>query len=96
MQAQLQHLFSTLIEFEQLKKVIRKGKPVGLERYENSAEHSWHVALAALLCAEFSTTPIDINEVVNMLRPLHKNSFHSFLCRSKKWSVGEGSKINRL
>ena len=32
------------IEIEKLKGVLRKSRPVGLDRHENSAEHSWHVA----------------------------------------------------
>ncbi|GGI73395.1 hypothetical protein GCM10007978_08930 [Shewanella hanedai] len=35
-----------IVEIEKLKDVKRKTRPVGLQRYENSAEHSWHVCLA--------------------------------------------------
>ncbi len=45
----------------------RKTRPVGLERYENSAEHSWHVCLAALALKEFSNVEIDIQKVIMML-----------------------------
>ncbi|PST91273.1 hypothetical protein [Photobacterium jeanii] len=30
-----------MVEVEKLKAVIRNTRPVGLERYENSAEYSW-------------------------------------------------------
>jgi putative hydrolase of HD superfamily len=56
-----------IVEIEKLKGVHRKTRPVGLERYENSAEHSWHVCLAALALKEFSNVEIDIQKVIMML-----------------------------
>ena len=56
-----------IVEIEKLKDVHRKTRPVGLERYENSAEHSWHVCLAALALKEFSNVKIDIQKVIMML-----------------------------
>ncbi len=56
-----------IVEIEKLKDVQRKTRPVGLDRYENSAEHSWHVCLAALALKEFSNVEIDIQKVIMML-----------------------------
>jgi putative hydrolase of HD superfamily len=56
-----------IIEVEQLKAVQRKTRPVGLDRYENSAEHSWHVCLAALMLKDFADEAIDIDRVIKML-----------------------------
>ena len=56
-----------IVEIEKLKQVHRKTKPVGLDRYENSAEHSWHVCLSALMLKDYADEPIDINRVVRML-----------------------------
>ena len=56
-----------IVEIEKLKDVHRKTRPVGLERYENSAEHSWHVCLAALALKEFTNEEIDIQKVIMML-----------------------------
>ena len=36
-----------VLELDKLKGVTRKTRPLGLERYENSAEHSWQLALFA-------------------------------------------------
>ncbi len=36
-----------IVESEKLKSVIRRSNPVGMTRHENSAEHSWSLALAA-------------------------------------------------
>lgn len=54
-----------LLELEKLKAVLRKTKPVGLERYENSAEHSWQTALTALVFLE--ETDLDVLRVLKML-----------------------------
>ena len=56
-----------MIEIEKLKDVHRKTRPVGLERYENSAEHSWHVCLSALMLKDYSNEPINIDRVIKML-----------------------------
>ena len=58
---------SFIIEIEKLKDIHRKTRPVGLERYENSAEHSWHVCLAALALKEFADEEVDIQKVIMML-----------------------------
>ena len=49
-----------IIEVEKLKGVLRKTRPVGFERYENSAEHSWHVCIAALMLKDYANEEIDI------------------------------------
>ena len=54
-------------EIDQLKSVLRKTRPLGMERYENSAEHSWQVTLAALMLKDYAAEPVDINRVLRML-----------------------------
>ena len=56
-----------VVETEKLKAVQRKTRPVGLDRYENSAEHSWHVCLTALMLRDFANEDIDIDKVIRML-----------------------------
>ncbi|WP_457674325.1 HD domain-containing protein [Thiolapillus sp.] len=56
-----------IVEVEKLKAVLRKTRPVGLGRYENSAEHSWHVCLAALMLQNFANEALDIDRVIRML-----------------------------
>ncbi|WP_226648376.1 HD domain-containing protein [Microbulbifer variabilis] len=56
-----------IIEIEKLKDVQRKTRPVGLKRYENSAEHSWHVCLCALILKDYSNDPLNIDRVIKML-----------------------------
>ncbi|HEY0735232.1 MAG TPA: HD domain-containing protein [Herpetosiphonaceae bacterium] len=57
-----------LNEVEKLKLVYRRNKTVDQARYENSAEHSWHIALMALILAEHADAPnIDLFRVLKML-----------------------------
>ena len=63
----IEHVLGFMIEIEKLKDVHRKTRPVGLERYENSAEHSWHVCLSALMLKDYSNEPINIDRVIKML-----------------------------
>src|SRR5215207_80229 len=57
-----------LNEVEKLKLIYRRNKTIDQTRYENSAEHSWHVALMALILAEHTDTPnVDLFRVVKML-----------------------------
>ncbi len=56
-----------IVEIEKLKDVHRKTRPVGLDRYENSAEHSWHVCLSALMLKDYANEEVDIDRVIKML-----------------------------
>jgi putative hydrolase of HD superfamily len=50
-----------------LKGVLRQTVLGGLDRRENSAEHSWHIALMALTLAEHAPAGTDIGRVTAML-----------------------------
>jgi putative hydrolase of HD superfamily len=63
----MQHIIDFILETDRLKTVERKTRPRGLERFENSAEHSWQLALAASALASFAEPGVDINRVVRML-----------------------------
>jgi putative hydrolases of HD superfamily len=56
-----------LIELDRLKQVIRRNRVDGGSRRENTAEHSWHLAMFAIILAEHSPQPIDVPRVVAML-----------------------------
>lgn len=56
-----------IAEVDKLKQVLRRTSPIGVERRENSAEHSWQVVLCALLLHEHATESVDILRVVQML-----------------------------
>ena len=63
----MQQIVDFILELEKLKAVTRKVRPVGLERNENSAEHSWQLALMAASLASYAESNIDINRVISML-----------------------------
>jgi putative hydrolase of HD superfamily len=63
----MQQIINFILELEKLKGVTRKVRPVGLDRYENSAEHSWQLAMLAVALARYAESPIDINRVIRML-----------------------------
>ncbi|HAV1334152.1 phosphohydrolase [Vibrio parahaemolyticus] len=57
-----------LIELDKLKSVLRRTRVKSAEgRLENSGEHSWHVALMAVLMEEHANAPVDICRVMKML-----------------------------
>lgn len=56
-----------LIEIDALKHVMRRALLVNGARRENTAEHSWHVALMAMVLAEHANEPVDVSRVVKML-----------------------------
>jgi len=64
---EIEQLIEFMIEAEKLKDVHRKTRPVGLERFENSAEHSWHVALMAMMMKDYANEDINIDRVIKML-----------------------------
>jgi putative hydrolase of HD superfamily len=43
----MQEIVDFILELDKLKRVTRKTRPLGLDRYENTAEHSWQIALLA-------------------------------------------------
>jgi putative hydrolase of HD superfamily len=63
----MQQIVDFILELDKLKSVTRKVRPLGLDRYENSAEHSWQLALLAASLAHHAETAIDINRVIGML-----------------------------
>ncbi|EKM23443.1 MULTISPECIES: HD domain-containing protein [Vibrio] len=64
----LEKQLALLIELDQLKSVLRRTRVKSADRrLENSGEHSWHVALMAVLMQEHANTPIDIARVMKML-----------------------------
>jgi putative hydrolases of HD superfamily len=63
----LDQQLSFVIELDKLKNVLRQTLLTDRSRRENSAEHSWHLATAAVVLAEYASAPIDVTKVVRML-----------------------------
>lgn len=56
-----------ILEIDRLKSVVRRASLLDRSRRENTAEHSWQIALMAVLLAEYADPQVDINHVVTML-----------------------------
>ncbi|MFW0738116.1 HD domain-containing protein [Flavobacterium sp. T12S277] len=54
-------------EIDKVKYIQRKTKLFHSDRNENDAEHSWHLALMAIVLAEHSDEPIDVLKVIKMV-----------------------------
>ena len=57
-----------MLEIDKLKQVLRKTILINRSREENSAEHSWHIALTVFLFSEYAKDQeIDLCRVMKML-----------------------------
>lgn len=63
----LEQQLNFLREIDRLKSVVRQSPLLDKSRKENSAEHSWHLAMYALLLSEYASGPVDTNRVLQML-----------------------------
>jgi len=63
----MQAIVDFILEVDKLKAVTRKIRLRDGERYENSAEHSWQLALLALSLAPHAPAGIDMDRVIRML-----------------------------
>lgn len=56
-----------LLELDRLKGVLRQSLLLDSSRRENDAEHSWHLALMALVLAEYAAEPVDLAHAVQLV-----------------------------
>ena len=56
-----------LVEIDQMKNVLRQTLLADGSRRESDAEHSWHLAMYAMLLSEYAPEPVDISRVVRMV-----------------------------
>jgi len=63
----MQAIVDFVLELDKLKGVTRKIRPLGLDRYENPAEHTWQIALLASSLEQYAARPVDIARVIAML-----------------------------
>jgi len=64
---QLDQQLAFVSEIGKLKGVLRQTRLAELDRAENSAEHSWHLALAVLALRDQAPAGTDINRVIAMV-----------------------------
>lgn len=63
----LEQQLNFLKEIDRLKTVMRQSPLLDQSRKENSAEHSWHLAMYALILNEHACATVDIGRVIQML-----------------------------
>lgn len=56
-----------IIEIDKVKQVFRRTKLFDQSRFENDAEHSWHLAIMAILLSKYSNSKIDLLKVIKMV-----------------------------
>jgi putative hydrolase of HD superfamily len=56
-----------VLEADRLKSVTRQSRITDSSRHENSAEHSWHLALMALALGGYAPAGTDLGQVMAML-----------------------------
>ena len=67
MDERLKKQMDFLLEVDKLKCIYRQTYLSNGERKENDAEHSWHLALMAVLLKEYSNEPVDVAKVMTMV-----------------------------
>ena len=56
-----------MLELDKMKNLYRQTYVLHEDRKENDAEHSWHLAVLAMLMAEHSNKPVDAVRVMKMV-----------------------------
>jgi len=56
-----------ILEVEKLKAILRRTLLLDCSRVENDAEHTWQLALMAMVLSDYSGEPVDLHRVIKML-----------------------------
>ena len=67
MNNRLEKQISFILELDKMKNLYRQTYVLHEERKENDAEHSWHIAIMAILLSEYANSDIDAAKVIKML-----------------------------
>lgn len=65
--SRLEQQIAFVTEIDKLKTILRQTPLMDNSRRENSAEHSWHLALMALILGEYAEAGTDLIHVVKMV-----------------------------
>jgi len=63
----LRQQLAFILEIDKLKSILRQTLLIDRSRRENSAEHSWHLAIMASLLSEYAQGPVDVARVLRMV-----------------------------
>jgi len=67
MDNRLKQQMDFIIEVDKLKSIFRQSQLADGSRYENDTEHSWHIAVMAMILAEYANETVDVLKVMKML-----------------------------
>ena len=67
MSSRLTQQIQFIIEIDKLKSILRQTRLTDNSRQENSAEHSWHLAVMAIILAEYAPPNVDLVRAIKML-----------------------------
>ena len=63
----LEQQLQFIVEIDKVKNIFRQTYLSDMNRKENDAEHSWHIALMAYLLQEYAEEPVDVGRVMLMV-----------------------------
>lgn len=63
----LKQQMNFIVEVDKVKNIFRQTYLADANRKENDAEHSWHLALMAVLLKEYSEEEVDLSKVIPMV-----------------------------
>lgn len=63
----LQKQIEFIIEIDKIKGILRQGLVLNGKRQETDAEHSWHMAMCAVLLKEYYKEEVDMQKVLKMI-----------------------------
>lgn len=67
MNDRLKKQLAFMLELDKMKALYRQTYVLHEDRKENDAEHSWHLAVLAILLSEYSSEPVDVTRVMKMV-----------------------------
>lgn len=67
MHERLKKQLDFILEIDKAKNILRQTHLSGHGRQENDAEHSWHMAVMAVLLKEYANEEVDVLKVITML-----------------------------
>ncbi len=62
----LKNQIAFVIEIDEMKRILRMNLHADGSKRENDAEHSWHLAVMAMLLEEYCTEKVDISRVIKI------------------------------
>ncbi|MCK9443645.1 MAG: HD domain-containing protein [Tissierellaceae bacterium] len=56
-----------IVELDKMKSILRQTSLIGKDQREDDAQHSWHIAVMAMVLGEYSNEKLDTGKVIKML-----------------------------